>query len=146
MKLIIITILLASLTSMCGHERDLETEHKEVIHDTQALALNGSERWKADEPTNRHMAQLQGMLQEFSLQAENNSAAAYNDLGLSMKAELQQLFKDCRMQGPDHDMLHVYLVPLVEDVNLLVEKDERQSEQALVRVSTRLKEYNQYFN
>jgi hypothetical protein len=42
-------------------------------------------------------------------------------------------------------MLHVYLVPLVEDVNVLAEKDEHQSEQALARVSTRLKEYNQYF-
>jgi hypothetical protein len=100
MKLIIITIFLASLTSMCGHERDLETEHKEVIHDTKALALNGTERWQADEPTNRHITQLQGMLKEFSLQSENKSAAAYNDLGTSMKAEMQQLFKDCRMQGP----------------------------------------------
>ncbi|WP_299701438.1 hypothetical protein [uncultured Pontibacter sp.] len=145
MKLVIIAIFLASLTSMCGTERDLETEHKEVIHDTQALALNGTERWKADEPTNRHMAQLQGMLQEFNMQAENNSAEAYNDLGTSMKAEMQQLFKDCRMKGPAHDMLHVYLVPLVEDVNILAEKDEHQSEQALARVSTRLKEYNQYF-
>jgi hypothetical protein len=145
MKLVIIAIFLASLTSMCGHERDLETVHNEVIHDTQTLALNGSERWKADEPTNRHIGQLQGMLKEFSLQAENNSAAAYNDLGTSMKAQMQQLFKDCRMQGPAHDMLHVYLVPLVEDVNVLAEKDEYKSEQALARVSTRLKEYNQYF-
>ncbi|WP_299990426.1 hypothetical protein [uncultured Pontibacter sp.] len=145
MKLIIIAIFLASLTSMCGHERDLETEHTEVIHEEQALALNGTERWKADEPTNRHIAQLQGMLQEFKLQSENNSAEAYNDLGISMKAEMQQLFKDCRMKGPAHDMLHVYLVPLVEDVNVLAEKDEHQSEQALARVSARLKEYNQYF-
>lgn len=145
MKLVIIAIFLASLTSMCGTERDLETEHTEVVHEEQTLALNGNERWKADEPTNRHMAQLQGMVQEFNAQAENNSAAAYNDLGTSMKAEMQQLFKDCRMKGPAHDMLHVYLMPLVEDVNLLAEKDEHQSEAAFARVSGRLKEYNQYF-
>lgn len=145
MKLVIIAIFLASLTSMCGTERDLETEHTEVIHEEQALALNGTERWKADEPTNRHMAQLQGMVQEFNAQAENNSAAAYNDLGTSMKAEMQELFKDCRMKGPAHDMLHVYLMPLVEDVNMLAEKDEHQSEAAFARVSARLKEYNQYF-
>jgi hypothetical protein len=145
MKLVIIAIFLASLTSMCGHERDLETVHNEVIHEENVLALNGTERWKADEPTNRHITQLQGMLKEFGFQAENNSAAAYNDLGTSMKAQMQQLFKDCRMQGPAHDMLHVYLVPLVEDVNVLAEKDEHQSEQALARVSTRLKEYNKYF-
>ncbi|GGG12840.1 hypothetical protein [Pontibacter amylolyticus] len=145
MKLVIIAIFLASLTSMCGTERDLETEHTEVVHEEQTLALNGTERWKADEPTNRHMAQLQGMVQEFNAQAENNSAAAYNDLGTSMKAEMQQLFKDCRMKGPAHDMLHVYLMPLVEDVNLLAEKDEHQSEAAFARVSERLKEYNQYF-
>jgi hypothetical protein len=145
MKLIIIAIFLASLTSMCGHEQDLETVHNEVIHEEHTLGLNGTARWQADEPTNRHIAQLQGLLKEFSLQSENNSAAAYNDLGLSMKAQLQQLFKDCRMKGPAHDMLHVYLVPLVEDVNVLAEKDEYKSGQALARVSTRLKEYNQYF-
>jgi hypothetical protein len=145
MKLIIIAIFLASLTSMCGHERDLETDHKEVIQQEQTLALNGTERWKADEPTNWHMVQLQGMLEEFGLQAENKSAAAYNDLGACMQAELQELFKNCRMQGPAHDMLHLYLVPLVEDVNVLAEKDEYQSGQALARVSTRLKVYNQYF-
>ncbi|MBX0332314.1 hypothetical protein K3G39_03605 [Pontibacter sp. HSC-14F20] len=145
MKLMIIAIFLASLTSMCGTERDLETEHTEVMHEEQVLALNGTERWKADEPTNRHMAQLQGMVQEFNLQAENNSAAAYNDLGTSMKAEMQELFKDCRMKGPAHDMLHVYLMPLVEDVNMLAENDEHESETAFARVSARLQEYNQYF-
>jgi hypothetical protein len=145
MKLIILSVFLASLTSMCGTERDLETRHTEVIHEEQTLALNGTERWKADEPTNRHIAQLQGMVQEFNLQAENKSAGAYNDLGTSMKAEIQELFKDCRMKGPDHDMLHVYLMPLVEDVNLLAGNDEHQSETAFARVSERVKEYNQYF-
>lgn len=147
MKLMIMAILLASLTSMCGTERDLETEHTEVIHEEhpQELALNGTERWKADEPTNRHMAQLQGMVQEFNAQAEHTSAGAYNDLGQAMKAEMQELFKDCRMKGAAHDMLHVYLMPLVEDVNLLAGNDEHQSEEAFARVSARLKEYNQYF-
>mgnify|MGYP005751845869 CR=1 FL=1 len=145
MKLVVIAIVLASLTSMCGHERDLETVHKVVIHEEHTLALNGSERWQADEPTNRHIRQLQTMLRGFSLQAENNTADAYHSLGESMKAELQQLFQDCRMKGPDHDMLHVYLVPLVEDVNLLAGKNEYQSETALVRISDRLKIYNTYF-
>ncbi|MDO6391753.1 hypothetical protein Q4E40_16575 [Pontibacter sp. BT731] len=145
MKLMIIAIFLASLTSMCGTERDMETEHTEVVHEEQTLALNGTERWKADEPINRHIAQLQGMVQEFNAQAENNSAAAYNDLGTSMKAEMQGLFKDCRMKGPAHDMLHVYLMPLVEDVNLLDGNDEHQSEAAFTRVNERLKAFNQYF-
>ncbi len=145
MKLVIIAIFLASMTSMCGHEKDLHMEHREVVHEEHMLALNGTERWQADESTNRHMAQLQGMLREFGMQTENSSTEAYNRLGRSMKAKLQQLFKDCRMHGLSHDMLHMYLVPLVEDVNVLAEKEEYLSEQALVRVSRRLKEYNKYF-
>ena len=146
MKLILLSIFMASLVSMCSHDTDQEARHTEIIHEEEkALALNGTERWQADEPTKRHVQQLQALVKEFKLQAENNTAGAYNDLGQAMQAELQQMFKDCTMKGPAHDMLHVYLVPLVEDVKLLEGKDEANAETAFVRISARLQEYTTYF-
>ncbi|MHC2993227.1 hypothetical protein OB13_17175 [Pontibacter sp. HJ8] len=146
MKLVILSVLLVGLVSLCGHEADLQTQHTVIVQEeAKVLALNGDARWQSDELTTRHVGQLQAMLKEFEAQPENSSAAAYQDLGNSMQTELQQLFRDCTMKGPAHEMLHVYLVPLMDDVKYMVGKDEASAEAALDRISAQLNRYSTYF-
>lgn len=146
MKLIMLSVLLAGLANMCGHEAELETQHTIIVQEEEeVLALNGAVRWQSDEMTTHHIGQLQAMLKEFEAQPENSSAEAYHDLGNSMQTELQQLFKDCTMKGPAHDLLHVYLVPLMDDVKYLLGKDEAVAAAALDRISAQLNRYSTYF-
>ncbi|MFD2245140.1 hypothetical protein [Pontibacter ruber] len=146
MKIVAAAILLASLVSTCGHEdADQETTHQEEVQITQTLALNNGERWQADDATNQNMQALQQLLQDFAKQSETQSLDAYNDLGSAMRSGLQQLFTDCTMKGPAHDMLHTFLLPIAEDIALLEGKDETEAMAAHSRINGRLAQYSAYF-
>jgi hypothetical protein len=146
MKIVAAAIFLASLLSTCGHEDpDQETTHQEEVQVNQTLALNNGERWQADDATDKNVLVLQQLLQDFAQQSERQSLDAYNDLGQAMRSGLQQLFTDCTMKGPAHDMLHTFLIPVAEDIALLEGKDEDEALAAHTRINSRLAQYGIYF-
>lgn len=146
MKIVAAAIFLASLVSTCGHEdTDQETIHQEEVQVSQALSLNKGERWQADEATNKNVLVLQQLLRDFAQQSERQSLDAYNDLGQAMRSGMQQLFTDCTMKGPAHDMLHTFLIPVAEDIALLEGKDEDEAMAAHSRINGRLAQYSTYF-
>lgn len=140
-----IIIIAASLLISCSRPQDDVAAHETHHHTPVALALNGEDRWQADEPTNKSMLQLQALMQEQTAVQASPSLEAYQQLGNSLEGELQQVFKNCTMQGEAHDMLHVYLVPLVEDVKVLKGHDLAASAAAHERLDERIQVYSTYF-
>ena len=127
------------------HEVDAEQADHEAHADHAGLALNGEERWQADEATNENIAQLQQLMQEHLNGPEANSVEALQELGRGMQAGFQEVFDECRIQGPEHDMLHVYLMPMLEDVKALETADLKTALAARDRLAQRLEQYQTYF-
>jgi hypothetical protein len=82
--------------------------HKQS-HPEAQIPLNNGKRWVTDEPTRRHATSLL----ELAETAAPVSLADFHAAGDSLQAELDNMFSDCRMTGPAHDALHVWLVPIV---------------------------------
>ncbi|OKL42027.1 hypothetical protein [Pontibacter flavimaris] len=145
MKYAFILLAMAGMLFSCSQGHGDEASHSEAHATPTALALNDGERWQADEPTNDNLQQLQQLMEDHLNQPEADSIDAINELGRGMQLGFQEVFKECRMQGTEHDMLHAYLMPMLEDVKALETNNPETALAARDRLAERLGEYQTYF-
>lgn len=110
------------------------------------LILNNGAKWQSDESTRVHIAKLNAVIAAFNKKS-NPGMEGYQTLALETQNELNALIRDCKMKGPDHDALHKWLEPVLESVKEL--KEAGSVDRAAViaqKLSTRIHEFNQYFN
>jgi hypothetical protein len=110
-----------------------------------ALTLNKGEKWQADESTHLHVNNLKAKVEAFN-KKENKDLNAYHAWAGELQQELEQLVKDCRMKGADHDALHQWLEPVLKDVAALqkattIEDAKKQADQ----ITASVQQFDQYF-
>ncbi len=94
-----------------GHEADHES------HDSGLqLTLNDGEKWPVDQPTRESATRLASLVAGTETIQSVEDARA---LGDALDAELDILVRGCKMTGPAHDQLHVFLVALFPQVEAL---------------------------
>lgn len=110
-----------------------------------ALALNNGQKWKADAPTNENVEAIRPVAQNFAMKP-HTALPDYQVLGSGLQKGLDKMIQECKMQGPDHDALHLWLEPLLEDVNELKKADNIASAEKIFHgINERLELYTQYF-
>ena len=102
--------------SHAGHEADHES------HGTGLqLTLDDGKKWQVDESTRESATRLVALVDGAQTLGTVEAARA---LGQALDQELDTLVKGCKMTGPAHDQLHVFLVALFPRVEALEEKTE----------------------
>ncbi len=108
------------------------------------LTLNDGETWSMDTHTRAAMARLAAIV---ATGGGATTAAAYHDVAKKLQDELKVLVRGCTMDGPNHDMLHVYLSALFPRVTKLAEgQDSQQLAAVFAEVSALMKAYPRYFH
>ncbi|PTX12207.1 hypothetical protein C8N40_1145 [Pontibacter mucosus] len=146
MRTILILVAAAVGLFSCSQEHkagEAGHHHGHAVH--TELALNDGERWQADEATNDNIAQLQQLMEEHLSQPDADEPEAVHELSRAMQLGFQEVFEECRMKGPEHDMLHVYLMPMLEDVKALESGKAEESLAARDRLAEQLEAYQTYF-
>lgn len=124
---------------------DHATDGDAVPHDhsgESGLVMNNGEKWEADEHTNKSVAKMHEMVEQFKMQKEKN----YTELVANLKAETQNLVKGCTMDGAAHDQLHIWLNDYMKlIVKLSDDADSQGKEIALNNLAESLHHYSEYF-
>ncbi|MBS1614493.1 MAG: hypothetical protein JST06_00055 [Bacteroidetes bacterium] len=137
---IIIFSLFAALLFGCQAEENPELHLAEHI---SSLSMNEGAKWKTDAGTRMHVVALQELTNGFK---ESTALSDYHQLAASLQTELNMLVKECRMDGPEHEALHLWLEPVVEDVKSLSSLTDVGSGKAtLQKLNQDLQLFNQYF-
>lgn len=137
-----------------GHKQSSEPAHE---HDTaptvqassgddhasgsHALTLNNGQKWRIDEPTRRNIKGLQSTVAE----AASQSPVNYHDLAASLQAGTDKLVQECKMTGPDHDALHVWLQGYLPALKGLHSTDKAGQQAAFTTLRHELDRFNEYF-
>ena len=109
------------------------------------LALNNGQKWKSDESTNKNVQQLQTITTDFA-QVENKTMSDYKTVGNRLQGAADTMIKECKMQGADHEALHLWLEPLLENVKSLKNATSKnEGSQLVTDIDQHLKMYQQYF-
>lgn len=133
-----------------GHNHDndeLHSNDQKGMKNENVLALNNGEKWKSDDPTNMHAQNLIGLNQDFRTKASDANLEMFRNYADMLQQELNGMIKDCKMDGPDHDALHLWLEPVLNRVKDLknAETDEKAKE-IDADLSGKIMKYDQFFN
>jgi hypothetical protein len=125
-------ILLAMFITSCNSSQPGEQQQNKPVNDKHSVAtlqLNGGQKWKVDEPTRKNVAAMVRIVNDRSYQ----DSSKRNELYASIQSQIDTLVKECRMKGPEHDALHVWLEKVLKDVKDLKRDEYTQAFAALAK-------------
>jgi len=123
-------------------EQTTITDTHEGHEDAGALVLHNGAKWKADASTTKNVSEL------FNVIADANpvSLEDYHKTGKTIENGIELMISDCRMKGPDHEALHHWLEPLMEQNNKLLEvKTAEEGKEVFAVIRKQIEIYNDYF-
>lgn len=121
------------------HEDDNHKEHG------GGLALNNGIKWESDESTSKHAAKLIDETNAFNAKPHAN-VNAYHAFAGDLQNELNSLISDCKIKGPDHDALHLWLEPVLKDVDDLKKTQAASDAKELTeKLTEKIQMFDKYF-
>ena len=112
---------------------------------TGVPSLNDGAKWKADVSTNENVANLKSIIGQFKTNADPE-VQDYKAFQAAFTEGIGKMVKECKMQGPDHDALHVWLEPLMKNNKEMKDLDSKESLASTFQtISQRVDLYPQYF-
>lgn len=106
------------------HEADM---HSHDMSET-GIALNNGAKWKSDESTTKNVNALAKVTEEFKASGKTE-LVDYKKVAADLQSQIDNLIKECRMKGPDHDALHGWLEPLMKMVKDLKDSPDAKAAQ-----------------
>ena len=140
MKLSIIPALLISLGFVIScstsneHEHEstqtneVEAEHQDEHGQSNSeilISLNNGAKWKSDESTFTGMKRLELTTYNFNEDNDDPSIADYNKLGVALANINKDIISQCSMEGKDHDQLHILLAPMLTNVDVIKNSEDK---------------------
>ena len=140
---LVTTVALIAFAATSCNNRHSHSGHDNHEHHAKSkqLALNDGRKWNVDDPTNAYVRKMQGIVERF----DSRGSSDYNMLADSLRVQTTGMVVDCKMTGPDHDALHLWLEPVLNDVQTLAGKDEAEAKKSYDHVKSSLVEYDTYF-
>lgn len=148
-RILILLLCLSNLLACNDAETNKEegntTEHTHQNSEAPMLTLNNGVKWDSDESTNKNVSELESMMHRWH-ENKNKALPDYQKAGNELQAGLDKMIRECRMKGPDHDALHLWLEPLLKNVSELNKTtSEKEAENVFHQIDGRIKSYHQYF-
>ncbi|CAN5347964.1 hypothetical protein BH09BAC6_BH09BAC6_15830 [soil metagenome] len=151
MKKSITLLLLASMLFACNNPQ--HTENKKAAQPAAAqheagpeeLVLNKGAKWKVDHITGENVKNLKAIMAGF-VSGNDKTLPAYKKVDDDLQNGLEKMIRECKMQGPDHEALHKWLEPLMEQVSTLKQAATvAAAGQAFNVIQSQVNRYDQYF-
>lgn len=103
------------------------------------LALNDGKKWKLDEATRNNMDSIRNTIQAIDAEKDYTKAA------IALETDANRLVNQCRMSGPDHDMLHVWLESFLPGLKQLKTASAEEQPIAFGNIKSLVEEFGKYF-
>lgn len=106
-----------------------------------ALTLNNGQKWKLDEPTRKNVGEIKAIVDKAAAQ----QAPDYHQVATDLQASTDKLIGECRMSGPDHDALHVWLQDYIPALKELHSTNKSIQKNAFATVHTEVEQFGKFF-
>jgi hypothetical protein len=148
MKKILFALFCSAFLFACNqnsHQKESHTHEANENVQTTALALNNGAKWKVDSITNHNVVNLKTIADNFRIKPFP-SANDYQILSSDLSKALNQMIQQCKMTGPDHEALHHWLQPVLEDNKQLKNISDASNARKLFKsIDKQIDDYHKYF-
>lgn len=109
---------------------------------TSEIQLDNDFKWLANPENNEGVEKMRN---EIAL-ADLESVKDYKTLASKLNDHKNYIIKECTMEGPSHDNLHIFLHPLIDKIEALGKINTAQEGAQLTKsIEENLKAYSDYF-
>jgi hypothetical protein len=120
-------------------------EHLEHSATKEALQLNNGVKWKADSVTNINVKNLETIIKNYN-DKKDKTLNDYKNAAGELQKGIDKMISECKMQGADHEALHKWLEPLIEEVTeLKLSATVEDAAKVFTAMHTQVSRYYQYF-
>lgn len=104
-------------TTEAGHEHHGEDMLSHAIDNSwvKEIKLDNGSKWDANLETNEGVEKMIVLVKS----SDAKTVAGYHALASDLNEVKNFVVKECTMEGPSHDNLHVFLHPLIEKIDAL---------------------------
>jgi CII-binding regulator of phage lambda lysogenization HflD len=150
MKKVFAIALLYGVLLACNNGGQTEKKETDTAveaghqHQTKSktIELNNSVKWKADSITFSNVALLKAIVSGTKKESLEN----YIQTATQLQSGLNKMVNECKMKGADHEALHLWLEPLLEETkelkNVTTIEDAREKMQ---EIEEQINLFTQYF-
>lgn len=143
------TVLFVSILFSCNQSTNNSPSHDDEAHSANAdinMTLNNGAKWKADSITNHNVIRLKVTANMFRVKPYPE-LDTYQLLGGYLSNDVDTMLLQCRMKGADHEALHKWLAPIIEQSGRLKNvTDTAVGRRIFDSVDNRINMFNQYFD
>lgn len=121
MKKIFFVFTMCLIVFACNSDYSKKEPGESVTNEHQnasTLTLNNGAKWKADSITNRNVARLKTATDNFRVNL-SPTVEEYHLFGNDLSNGLNTMVQQCKMTGPDHEALHHWLEPILNETKQL---------------------------
>jgi hypothetical protein len=147
MKKILFVLAVALFLSACNSDSGKNEATESVAHgnETAGLTLNNGAKWKADSITNHNVATLKTMTDNFRIKPFP-TVGEYRLLGNDLTNGLNTMVQECKMTGPDHEAVHHWLEPVLNEMKELKNVSETANGRRIFKsLDKKIDSYHTYF-
>lgn len=149
----IISIIMSSCKNEKNEKQAIEHESKEIVKTEDniqilnnnwinEIQLDNGNKWTANKETNIGVQEMKDILNSH----KTNTLDEYHNLAKELTHSKNYVVKECTMNGPSHDNLHVWLLPLMEKLDALLESETKEEASEIKQIIIEnVNEYNTYF-
>ena len=125
-----ILFILSFLLIACSNNKTKDNashkdQHEESEVTSTSLKLNNGAKWKSDDATRKNVAAISKIINDSSRDVNNQP-----QLVKLIQARIDTLVMQCKMKGPEHDALHVWLNQVLHNLKELKESGEGEYEKS----------------
>ncbi len=148
MKNLLFILLCSPLLLACNQGPEKSKSQTQESHASELpseLSHNNGARWKSDSVTNNNVSLLRGIAADFKTKS-TPSQGDYEKLSADLSTGLNKMIEECKMTGADHQALHMWLQPILEENAELKNSTNTASSEAIFSSTDKaLDNYNNYF-
>lgn len=106
------------------------------------MEMNKNKKWKANTETTEGVKDMLGLMKS----ANFTTLEDYHKLASNLNEKKNFVIKECTMEGPSHDNLHIFLHPLIEKIKALGKTSTlKESAEITESIKENLNKYDNYF-
>ena len=149
MKKNLLLLFTSAILFACNTSSHKSEDHDDHAHNGHSeateLTLNNGQKWKADSVTNHNVVDIKTIADNFRIKPFP-SINDYQLLGVDLKNGLDKMIRACKMSGPDHEALHQWLNPLLQNTNELTNVTDTTTGSSVFKsIDQRIDDYHNYF-
>jgi hypothetical protein len=123
----------------------IESDHQPNEMIAEKLSLNNGVRWKVDSTTNENAKNLLFIVEKFNPGLEK-SMTEYQQVAVDLQLGLNKMIGECKMKGADHQALHKWLEPLIQQVTVFKQAATKEDAvRSLEDIHTQLNLFAKFF-